>query len=86
MGALTDEKNRSFDISRKEQDEYATLSQQRATTAQEKGWLQPEIAPIQGTNLEEDEGIRKGTTIEKLSNLPLLFPAKARSPQETRLR
>ncbi|MBA2175396.1 acetyl-CoA C-acyltransferase [Halobacillus locisalis] len=75
MGALTDEKNQSFDITRKEQDEYATLSQQRATTAQEKGWLQPEIAPIQGI-LEEDEGIRKGTTIEKLSHLAPAFSSE----------
>lgn len=72
MGALTDEKNRYFEIGRSEQDEYAALSQQRASNAQEEGWLQPEIAPIAGL-LEEDEGIRKGTTAEKLANLSPAF-------------
>ncbi|WP_406944896.1 acetyl-CoA C-acyltransferase [Halobacillus sp. SY10] len=72
MGALTDEKNRSYEISREEQDEYAALSQQRATEAQEKGWLQPEIAPF-SCLLEKDEGVRKGTTVEKLSNLSPAF-------------
>ncbi|MYL36404.1 acetyl-CoA C-acyltransferase [Halobacillus litoralis] len=72
MGALTDEKNRSFDISREEQDEYAALSQQRAADAQENGWLEPEISPFT-ERLAEDEGIRKGTTAEKLSNLSPAF-------------
>ncbi|WP_431803876.1 thiolase family protein [Halobacillus andaensis] len=72
MGSLTDKKNVDFDINRKEQDEYAALSQQRAAQAQEEGYFQPEISPISGL-LTEDEGIRTDTSAKKLAQLSPAF-------------
>lgn len=75
MGDLTDRKNRDFQIDRKAQDEYALLSQQRASKAQENGIFQHEITPISEgkAQLHHDEGIRPETTIEKLAKLRPAF-------------
>ncbi|WP_240468701.1 acetyl-CoA C-acyltransferase [Gracilibacillus sp. YIM 98692] len=72
MGELTDEKNRTFDISRQDQDQYAALSQQRAAQAQANGRFDSEIAPI-ANFLDQDEGIRSSTTEEKLASLSPAF-------------
>jgi acetyl-CoA acyltransferase len=75
MGMTAEKVAEEFDISREEQDEYAARSQQRATEATESGRLGEEIIPIEtedGT-VEKDEGIRPGTTAEKLAGLPTVF-------------
>ncbi|MGP4040995.1 thiolase family protein [Gracilibacillus sp. D59] len=72
MGALTEQYNRIYNIDRKEQDQFATQSQQRAATASEQGLLQEEILPIDGV-LANDEGIRPQTTVDKLANLKPAF-------------
>ncbi|GGF27386.1 acetyl-CoA acetyltransferase [Halobacillus andaensis] len=72
MGALTDEKNRSFDINREDQDEFAALSQQRAAEAQKNGSLNDEISPLSNI-LDQDEGVRANTTAEKLESLSPAF-------------
>ena len=75
MGMTAEEVAERFDISREAQDEYAARSQQRATEATESGKFGEEIVPIEtedGT-VEEDEGIRPGTTAEKLAELPTVF-------------
>jgi len=64
-----------YGVSREEQDEYAARSQQRAVEATEEGRFDDEIVPIEteeGT-VEEDEGLRPGTTAEKLAELPTVF-------------
>ncbi len=74
-----------YEISREDQDRFAAQSQQRAATAQDEGRFAQEIAPItvsktvfdqegkpagsQEVNLDRDEGIRAGTTFEKLQTL-----------------
>ncbi|EMA41888.1 thiolase family protein [Halobiforma nitratireducens] len=75
MGMTAEKVAEEFDISREQQDEYAARSQQRATEATEEGRFDDEIVPIEtdeGT-IEEDEGIRPGTTPEKLGELPTVF-------------
>ncbi|WP_163581047.1 acetyl-CoA C-acyltransferase [Gracilibacillus saliphilus] len=72
MGALTEQYNGVYNISREEQDQFAALSQRRAATAFEKGLLQEEILPIDGV-LANDEGIRPQTTVDKLANLKPAF-------------
>ena len=77
MGMTAEKVAEEFDISRETQDEYAAQSQQRATAATEEGRFADEIVPIEtddGT-VEEDEGIRPGTTAEKLEGLPTVFKA-----------
>ncbi len=75
MGMTAEKVAEEYGISREEQDEYAARSQQRATEATEEGRFDDEIVPIEtedGT-VDEDEGIRPGTTAEKLAGLPTVF-------------
>jgi acetyl-CoA C-acetyltransferase len=67
-------------VSREEQDEFAALSQQRASAALERGYWEEEITPIDTVDPEgnavtitRDDGIRAGTTVEKLAGLKPVF-------------
>jgi len=67
-------------ITRKDCDKFALGSHTKAAKATEKGWFKDEITPIEikkkkSENIifEKDEGIRAGTTLEKLSKLPPFF-------------
>ena len=78
-----------YGISREDQDRFAAQSQQRAAAAQEAGKFDDEIVPITVTKalfdkegnetgkeeltLTKDEGIRAGTTYEKLAELKPVF-------------
>ncbi len=75
MGMTAEEVAERYDVSREEQDEYAAKSQQRAVEATEEGRFDDQIVPIEteeGT-VTEDEGLRPGTTAEKLADLPPVF-------------
>ncbi|ELY98397.1 thiolase family protein [Natrialba asiatica] len=75
MGMTAEKVAEEYGVSREEQDEYAAQSQQRAVEATEEGRFDDEIVPIEtedGT-VEEDEGLRPGTTAEKLAELPTVF-------------
>jgi acetyl-CoA C-acetyltransferase len=61
-------------------DEFAALSQQRATASNENGFWEHEITPVVTTDGEgnevtvsRDDGIRAGTTAEGLANLKPAF-------------
>src|SRR5579863_6707742 len=75
MGMTAENIARKFDISRREQDEFAAASQQKAEAAQKAGRFKNEIAPIEivsrkGTTVfDADEYIRAGTTVDGLSAL-----------------
>jgi acetyl-CoA C-acetyltransferase len=75
MGLLSDNKNTELGITREQQDEYAVLSQTRAEDARKKGRLQTEIVPVDTgkITLEEDEGIRPNSSVDKLANLRPAF-------------
>src|SRR5258705_231796 len=66
-------------ISRKEADDYAYLSHQRAASAQQKGYFAEEIAPLtlkvrgRFVEVEHDEHVKADTTVEKLTALPAAF-------------
>ena len=67
-------------VTREEQDEYAALSQQRATASLENGFWENEITPVTTTDDEgnavvvtRDDGIRAGTTAEGLAGLKPVF-------------
>jgi acetyl-CoA acyltransferase len=75
MGMTAEEVAERYDVSREAQDEYGARSQQRAVEATEAGRFDDEIVPIEtddGT-VTQDEGLRPGTTAEKLANLPPAF-------------
>ena len=75
MGMTAEKVAEEYDVSREAQDEYAAKSQQRATEATESGRFDDEILPIETEDgvVDEDEGIRPGTTAEKLADLPPAF-------------
>ena len=77
MGMTAEAVAERFDISREEQDEYALRSQQRAAAATDDGRFGEEIVPIETDDgvVEEDEGIRRSTSLEKLAQLPTVFKA-----------
>jgi acetyl-CoA C-acetyltransferase len=63
-------------VSRQAQDEWGVRSQNRAEAAQERGFFEREITPYElpdGTIVSRDDGIRAGTTIEKVSQLQPVF-------------
>ncbi len=63
-------------VTREEQDEFAALSQQRASASLERGFWEEEITPVtlpDGTVVSTDDGIRAGTTVEKLAKLGPAF-------------
>ena len=63
-------------VSRREMDEFACLSQQRAVQAQQNGFFAREITPIttpSGAVVTKDDGPRPGTTMEKLAELQPVF-------------
>jgi acetyl-CoA C-acetyltransferase len=64
-----------FHISRQEMDEYALRSHQRVAAAYDGGHL-PEVLPLFGPNgrvFEEDDGLRRDSSLEKLSRLKPFF-------------
>ena len=70
---------RDFSISRRDQDEYALMSQQRAAAAIAAGKMAQEIAPVEvgrGSRkrmIEKDEHPRPETTMDNLAKLPTAF-------------
>jgi acetyl-CoA C-acetyltransferase len=79
MGALSDRVNARLGIDRAAQDEWAARSHERAAAAA-KGALREEIAPVQVPQrkgepllVDQDEGIRPGTTPEALAGLRPAF-------------
>ena len=59
-------------VSRRRQDEFACLSQNRAEAARDRGFFEREISPYplsDGRLLQRDDGIRAGTTLERLTDL-----------------
>ncbi len=79
MGLTAENVAKKFEISRREQDEFAAASQQKAEAAQKAGRFRAEIAPIEvasrkGTTVfDADEFIRPGTTADALGELKPAF-------------
>ncbi len=75
MGMTAEKVAEKYGVSREEQDEYGARSQQRAVEATEEGTFGDEIVPLETADgiHDEDEGLRPGTTPEKLAELPAVF-------------
>lgn len=79
MGTTAENVAKKYNISRREQDEFAAASQQKAEAAQEAGRFKAEIAAVEivtrkGTSFfDADEYIRRGTTVEALGELKPAF-------------
>jgi acetyl-CoA C-acetyltransferase len=79
MGGLSDEMNRRLGIDRAAQDEWSARSHERAAEATKNGRLAEEITPAlvqqrkDHVTIDQDEGIRPGTTAEALGRLRPAF-------------
>ena len=69
-----------FDISRRELDEWALLSHQRAVAAQDAGRFADEIVPVEGlaadgskSMIDRDQGPRRDTSLEKIAALQPIY-------------
>ena len=82
MGESTERYNAKLGITRDEQDEFSARSHERAAAAMKNGLFDDEITPVsikqrKGDPLvvNEDEGVRPGTTAESLGALRPAFAA-----------
>src|SRR5450631_2977368 len=79
MGITAENVAKKYEISRREQDEFAAASQQKAEAAQKAGRFKAEIAPFEivtrkaTTVFDTDEYIRAGTTVDALGELKPAF-------------
>ena len=83
MGMTAEKVAEVYDVSRKEQDQYAVRSHERAHAATEEGNFDDQIVPIETPGedgngddsriIEVDEGIRPDTDFETLQTLPSVF-------------
>lgn len=67
---------KKWGLSRNRLDEYSARSHERAAAAQDAGAFTEQIVPVfteDGTVVAADEGVRRGTTVEKLSGLKPAF-------------
>ena len=79
MGCTAEVVAKDFKITREEQDKFSLESHNKAEKAINAGIFKDEIVPIHnndpknGKMIEEDEGVRKGQTIESLAKLKPFF-------------
>lgn len=79
MGCTAENVAKDFAITREEQDEFSLRSHQKAEAAMKNGTFKEEIIPVFNNDeknslmIEEDEGVRKGQTIEALAKLKPYF-------------
>lgn len=80
MGALTEQRNDIDRFTRREQDEFAAASHQRAAAAWKDGVFADEVVPVQipqrkGDPIEftKDEGVRADTTVDALAGMKPAF-------------
>ncbi|MBC7633780.1 thiolase family protein [Aeromicrobium sp.] len=73
LGECNEQLADMYGISRERQDEFAALSHQRAHEAWENGRYDDLVIPLPGVDVNRDEGIRPGSTAEKLAALKPSF-------------
>jgi 3-oxoadipyl-CoA thiolase len=81
LGETAENVAERYKVSREDQDAWALGSHQKAANAQDEGWFDDEIVPIevpQGRKKDPirvtaDETVRRDTSLEKLAKLPPVF-------------
>ena len=79
MGVTAENVAKKFDISRREQDEFAAAAQNKAEAAQKAGKFKDEILPLEipqkkvAITFDTDEYVKAGSTVEALSSLRPAF-------------
>ncbi|GAA0968707.1 3-oxoadipyl-CoA/3-oxo-5,6-dehydrosuberyl-CoA thiolase [Nocardioides aquaticus] len=73
LGECNEQLQERFGISRQRQDEFAARSHNLAHEAWESGFYDDLVVAVDGVDLARDEGIRPGSTAEKLGGLKPAF-------------
>jgi acetyl-CoA acyltransferase len=75
QGISAERISQKWNLSRTRLDEYSAQSHERAAAAQDAGAFTDQIMPVfvDGGVVTDDEGIRRGTTVEKLAGLKPAF-------------
>ncbi|MCP4623095.1 MAG: thiolase family protein, partial [bacterium] len=81
MGVTAENVAEKYGIPREEMDQYALRSHQKAAEAQDNGWFDDEIVPIEipgsrkkeGFLFSKDESIRRNSTLERMAALKSAF-------------
>jgi acetyl-CoA acetyltransferase family protein len=73
LGEANEQLADRFSISRERQDEFAARSHNLADAAWSAGFYDSIVAPVEGVELVRDEGIRSGSSAEKLAGLKPSF-------------
>ncbi len=75
LGASTEKLAAIHNITREQQDAFAERSHRLTARAWDNGFYDNWVIPVPGTELEQDETLRRGSTVEKLSKLKPAFAA-----------
>jgi acetyl-CoA C-acetyltransferase len=75
MGMTAENVVERYGVTRQQQDEYAQRSQERAVAAQQSGFFDREIVPVQanGGTVTKDDGPRPSSTLERIAALEPAF-------------
>ena len=73
LGEATEQLRQKYGISRERQDEFAAASHTLAAKAWDEGKYANLTVAVDGVDLDRDESIRPGSTVEKLSTLRTVF-------------
>jgi acetyl-CoA C-acetyltransferase len=81
MGQTAENLVDRYELDRQEQDRFALGSHEKAAAAQDAGWFDAEIAPVEvparkkqpAFTFDKDETIRRGSSMEKLAKLRPAF-------------
>jgi acetyl-CoA acyltransferase len=73
LGASTEKLAGIHGVTRRAQDEYAVRSHRLTAAAWDVGFYEPWVVPVPGTELIEDENLRRDTSADKLAKLKPAF-------------
>jgi acetyl-CoA acetyltransferase family protein len=73
LGVSTEKLARRHGIGREEQDAFAARSHRLAAAAWDGGFYDGWVVPVPGTELVQDESLRRDTSVERLAGLPPAF-------------
>jgi acetyl-CoA acyltransferase len=73
LGEATERLREKYGITRERQDRFAADSHNLSAAAWDEGFYDNLVAPVPGTDLVRDEGVRPGSTAEKLAALKTVF-------------
>ncbi|WP_024820752.1 thiolase family protein [Arthrobacter sp. 31Y] len=80
LGEATERLREKYGITRERQDAFAADSHNLAEAAWNEGFYDNLVTTVPGTDLVRDEGIRAGSSAEKLAGLKTVFRAESDGP------